>query len=486
MVHGRPARFVVVALEHREVLDPEERERALVDQAELAAEVEAERAEHAGRRRPRVGGEEERLAVLAAERGELGLREELGDRRADLAAVEDEVGEPLCPPLLRELLELRELAAAVRLRDAEEAHRLGAGEDAELGAARRLGRVLHLELEARVRLVGAEAAVGLLERHPRERRRDLEPEALAPDPGEHLLHQREQELLVRERHLDVELGDLLDAVGAEILVPEADRDLVVAVEPGDHRQLLEDLRALRKRVEAARLEAARNDEVASALGCRLEEDRRLDVEEAGLLHRAADDPDHLRAQADVPLELVAAEVEPAIAQAQRLVDVLLVELEGERGRAADDLERIDLQLDLAGRHVRVDGLRRARDELALGAKHELVPDPVRELRRLGRLLGVDHELGDAAAVAEVDEDEPAVVAPARRPAGKDEPLADQGRGRLSAHVGPPRHPSSQVIRAVCRERRRARPVRPARPGGGRSLRRRRRSRSWAHRTGPPG
>ena len=101
------------------------------------------------------------------------------------------------------------------------------------------------------------------------------------------LHQREELLLVRERQLDVELGDLLDAVGAQVLVPEADRDLVVAVEAGDHRQLLEDLRALREREEAARLEPARNDEVARALRRRLEEDRRLDVEEARRLHVAA-------------------------------------------------------------------------------------------------------------------------------------------------------------------------------------------------------
>ena len=209
---------------------------------------------------------------------------------------------------------------------------------------------------------------------PRERRLDLDPEALAPDARVHPLHQLEEELLVGEAHLDVELRDLLDAVGAEILVAEADRDLVVAVEAGDHRQLLQDLRALRQRVEAARLQARRDDEVARALGRRLEEDRRLDVEEAGLLHLAADDPDHLRAQADVALQLVAAQVEPAVAEAQRLVDVLLVELERQRRRAADDLERLDLQLDLARRHVRVDGLGAAGDERPLGAEHELVPD----------------------------------------------------------------------------------------------------------------
>ena len=385
-----------------------------------------------------VGGEEHRRRGIAAEDGQLFLGEKLRDRRAHLALlVEHEVGEPLRAPLLGELLELRQVAAAELLRHAQEPHGLGALEDAELGAARHLGRVLELEPEASVRLVGAETAVGLLERHARERRRDLDSEALAPDAGVHPLHHVVEELLVGEAHLDVQLRDLLDAVGAEILVPEADRDLVVAVEAGDHRQLLQDLRALRQRVEAALLEPARDDEVARALGRRLEEDRRLDVEEAGRLHLAPDDPDHLRTQRDVPLQLLAAQVEPAVAQAQRLVHVLLVELERQRRRAADDLELVDLELDLAGRHVRVDRLGAARDERPLGAEHELVPDLVRELGRLGRQLGVDHELRDPGAVTEVDEDQAAVVAAARGPAGQGERLADELLAGLAAHVGTP-------------------------------------------------
>src|SRR5581483_1327907 len=100
----------------------------------------------------------------------------------------------------------------------------------------------------------------------------LDSEALAPDAAEHLLLEREQELLVGKRHLDVELRDLLHTVRTEVLVAEADRDLVVAVEAGHHRQLLQDLRALRQREEAALLQAARNDEVARPLGRRLEED----------------------------------------------------------------------------------------------------------------------------------------------------------------------------------------------------------------------
>ncbi len=264
--------------------------------------------EHGRRGLPVVGAEEERLSRRDPERLELVLREELGDRRADLSGllVADEVREPLRPALLRDVLESSQLGARVRARDAQEPDGFGVCEDAELGPARELGRVLELESEACIRLVRSEPPVGLLVRHLRERRLDLDPEALAPDGREGPLDQREQHLPVRERHLDVELRDLLHAVGAEVLVPEADRDLVVAVEARDHRQLLEDLWALRQREEAALVQPARHDEVPRSLGCRLEEDRSLDVEETGLLHLASDDPDHLCAQSKVALELAAA------------------------------------------------------------------------------------------------------------------------------------------------------------------------------------
>ena len=66
----------------------------------------------------------------------------------------------------------------------------------------------------------------------------------------------EEVVEVGERHLDVELRQLLEPVGAQILVAEAARDLVVALEAGDHEQLLVDLRALRQREEAPGLQPA--------------------------------------------------------------------------------------------------------------------------------------------------------------------------------------------------------------------------------------
>ena len=160
------------------------------------------------------------------------------------------------------------------------------------------------------------------------------------------------------------------------------------------------------------------------------------------LHLLPDDRDELGPGADVPLQAIAPQVEPAVAVAQRLVDVLLVQLERERRRAGDELELVDLDLDLAGREVRVHRLGRARDDFARRAKDELVADLVRLLRGLWAALGVDHELRDAGLVAKVDEDQPAVVAAARRPAGDRDRPADVLLAELPRTEVAPAHASS--------------------------------------------
>ena len=58
-------------------------------------------------------------------------------------------------------------------------------------------------------------------------------------------------VLLDEAHLDVELGELRLAVGAEVLVAVAAGDLVVPLHAGHHEQLLEQLRALRQGVPGA-------------------------------------------------------------------------------------------------------------------------------------------------------------------------------------------------------------------------------------------
>ena len=85
---------------------------------------------------------------------------------------------------------------------------------------------------------------------PRRRRGDGEAGGL-----EHARHQplddTDHVVLLDERHLEVELRELGLAVGPQVLVAEAAGDLVVALEAGHHQQLLEQLRRLRQRVEVA-------------------------------------------------------------------------------------------------------------------------------------------------------------------------------------------------------------------------------------------
>ncbi len=134
---------------------------------------------------------------------------------------------------------------------------------------------------------------------------------------------REHVVLRDERQLDVELIELARrAIGARVLVAEAGRDLEVAVEAGHHQQLLELLRRLRQRVELAGMNAARHEVVARAFGRARREDRRLELEKPLLVHAPADARDHLRAQHDVRVQLLAAQIEEAVAQPLLFRDLL--------------------------------------------------------------------------------------------------------------------------------------------------------------------
>jgi hypothetical protein len=102
---------------------------------------------------------------------------------------------------------------------------------------------------------------------------------------------------------------------------------------------------------------------------------------------------------------LAPEVERAVAQPQRLVDIgVLVEREGRRRRGREDVDLAHRQLDLAGRESRVDRRGVAGDDLAGDADHRLAAQLVRGGVGGGCAVGVEDELQQARAVAQVDED----------------------------------------------------------------------------------
>src|SRR5207253_371774 len=129
-------------------------------------------------------------------------------------------------------------------------------------------RVRTIASEARHRVAIGDSAKRRLDVHPPDGKGGLQ------RPLGHL----EDVLLLDKRHLQVELRELELAVGPQVLVSKAARDLVVTLESGDHQELLEELGRLRQRVETTALRPARNHEVARSHGRRLGEDRCLELE----------------------------------------------------------------------------------------------------------------------------------------------------------------------------------------------------------------
>ena len=119
---------------------------------------------------------------------------------------------------------------------------------------------------------------------------------------------REHVLLGDEAHLHVKLIEFQRAIGPGVLIPEARRDLEVAVEAGHHQKLLELLGGLGEGVELAGVETRRDQKVTRSLGAGGGEDRGLEFREPLIDHPPADGVDHLRPQDDVAVQGLAAQV----------------------------------------------------------------------------------------------------------------------------------------------------------------------------------
>ncbi len=280
--------------------------------------------------------------------------------------------------------------------------------DGELAPRERGAHVGQLEAEAQVGLVEAVARDRLAVGQAREGRQ-IDLHHLRPHVAHRRLHRLEHVFLRAERHLDVELRELRLPVGTQIFVAHAARDLHVAAEARDHQNLLEHLRRLRQRVERAGVQAAGNEIVARAFGRRLDDHRRLDLEEASRVEEVAHRLDDLVAHAEIALHARAPQIEIAVLQPQIFVDGLVaVDGKGWHLRAVEDLERVGGDLDVAGRQPRILRSRGTPAHGAGDAQHVFVAQVLGFGK--SRVLRIEDDLGHALAIAQVDEDQAAVVA----------------------------------------------------------------------------
>jgi hypothetical protein len=354
----------------------------------------------------------------------------IGDCRPLGRVIDLDPGQALGAVDLDELGVGVDLAAAhlAAARHAQRGHapaRRGGGrrEHLEVDVLHHVGQLGELQLHAQVRLVGAvlvhRVRIGHLLVH-----RQFHAHHLAEDGADHGLGDGADLLFGQERGLQVDLRELGLAVSTQVFVAEALGDLVITIKASDHQQLLEQLRRLRQREEHAVVHAAGHQVVARAFGCALREHRRLDVDEALLVEELAHLDRHLVAHHQVLLHLRPAQVQHAVRQAHGLAEVLVVELERRRHARVQHFHLMRQHLDLAAHQVGVLGAHRPRAHLAHHLQAELVAHAFGGLEHLGAVRVAD-DLHQAFAVAQVDEDDAAMVAAAVRPAHQRDGLAHQ-------------------------------------------------------------
>src|SRR5580698_6307751 len=172
--------------------------------------------------------------------------------------------------------------------------------------------------QAQVWLVGAEPAHGVIVGYARKWRGENNA-CGSEGRNKKLLDHCEDALLVRKAHLQVDLRELKLAVGTLVLITEAACDLKIAVETGDHQNLLEDLWRLRQRVELTGMNTARHQKIARAFWRGLGQDRGFDFKEALFTERLANRKRNVMAQSEVALHLRSPQVDVAIFQSDFLV-----------------------------------------------------------------------------------------------------------------------------------------------------------------------
>ena len=225
------------------------------------------------------------------------------------------------------------------------------------------------------------------------------------------------------------------AVGAQVLVAETAHDLEIAVQTGNHQHLLEKLRGLGQRVEFAGIQAAGHQKVARALGRGFGQHRSFHFHKAALVQIPADGLGHLVTQTQIGLHARAPQIQIAPSQAQVLARVATV-FNGERRRPGrvQQLPLVGHHFNFAGDHGAVDHAHGPGAHLALDGQHVLGTQDMRVLMSRGRDIRAEDHLGQTVAVAQVYENQAAVVAPVLHPAHQADLGLIVGQGQLPAVV----------------------------------------------------
>jgi hypothetical protein len=270
----------------------------------------------------------------------------------------------------------------------------------------------------------------------RQRKGHFEPENLPRRPLHEPLDHAHHVAGLNERHLDVELRELGLPVGPEVFIAEALRDLHVAIEPGDHQQLLVELWRLGQGEEGSMIQPARHKVVAGALRRAATEHRRLDVDEAKFVEVVPHDLDDPAPQKHVFLHRRPAEIEPPVLEPYFLARQFgRVGMKNGGLGLVEHAKTLDGDFDSARGELGVGGALRPHTNRARHGDHPFGPHGAGRRSDVSRAAGSRHHLRAAPAIAEIDEDHSLVVTDAVHPAAQRDGVGKMVRTQFTAGMG---------------------------------------------------
>jgi len=253
---------------------------------------------------------------------------------------------------------------------------------------------------------------------------------------------REREDVFRsdERRFDVDLGEFGLPIGAQIFVAETAGDLEVPVIPGDHQELLIDLRRLRQRIELPRMQSARNDVIARSGRRRLRKNWRLYLEVPSIVEKSARRLLKLVSEYQVFLQLGPTQIQIAVFEPELFGGQLFAFAAGDWNRRRfgwpNYLEIARSYLDVASLHLGVAHLGWTRGNVTFDHYHRLEAEPARPLDDIRRSpFRIEGHLQQTRSIAEIEEDYAAQISGSMYPTAESDFGADVRRSELTAQMG---------------------------------------------------
>ena len=428
VVHGHQAPAFGIALEHREFGNPQRRP-ARFNLAQVLADPHQQMS-HEGACFQPLSGTEEQDVTSSHSRG---LRdplpslsvEELDDRRLQALqpgsiVVDLDPGQSL-GPVTRHVFAIGVYLFARQAGPARHPQRCdalplivgGSGKYPEINLSDMFINVHQLHRNPQVRLVGTV----LIHRVPPVKAGKggfkFNLEHLMEHLAQHVLCGLLDGALGNKGQLHIELRKLRLPVRPQVLVPEATRNLVIAVHAGHHQQLFKQLRRLRQGEEFPRVDPAWHQVVTRAFRRRARQDRCFKFGKPVFIKVIADGAIQGGAKAQVFLHSRAPQIEIAVAQADFLT-ILVRHQQRQWRRGIEQCHLGGQHFDPAGGHCIV--------PLVLGAHSNgtgnlyavFIPQPLGACEC--RAFRLNHDLDNAAVIPQAEENQPTQIAAGINPA----------------------------------------------------------------------